>query len=92
MEPQGCATVMCSTGSSFDICNYIIIIIICMYIYSNSSGYVMQYPSLSDRWSKSEYLIIAEESYVINVTCRCSLNRPVWTGTNGTKIHSSAAL
>ena len=85
MKPQGCATViqlMCSIGSSFDICNYIIIIYV--YIYSKSSGYVMQYQSLS------EYLIIAEESYVISVTCRCSIGTPIWRGTGGTKIPSSA--
>ena len=92
MKPQGCATVIqlicSSTGCSFDICNYIIIIY--AYIYSTSTGYVMQYQSISIRWSKSEYLIVAEESCVINVTCRCSFGRPMWRGTRGALILSSA--
>ena len=50
----------------------------------------MQYQSISIHWSKSEYLIVAEESYVINVTCRCSLGMPMWRGTRGTLILSSA--
>lgn len=50
---------------------------------------VVQHHSVSDLWSYSEYLIVANKSYVINVTCRCSLERPVWTGTNGNMISSS---
>lgn len=70
----------------------IVLIFIAAVIHSSFSGdcYVMQYQSISIRWSKSEYLIVAEESCVINVTCRCSFGRPMWRGTRGALILSSA--
>ena len=64
------------------------ILFICI-ILLKSSGNVVQHHSISELWPDSEYLIVANESYVINVTCRCSLETPTWTGTDGNMISSS---